>query len=42
MDKFSKSQAAFGASFRVPGGYLKAGTNSLNSVTGRIFLEFFF
>jgi hypothetical protein len=34
---FSESQAAFGSTFRVTGGYQKAGTSSLKRVNRRIF-----
>jgi hypothetical protein len=36
-EQFSGSQAAFGTTFRVTGGYRKAGTSSLKRATGRIF-----
>ncbi len=36
-EQFSKSQAAFTPSFRVTGGYRKAGTSFLKIVTGRVF-----
>jgi len=36
-EQFLGSQAAFGTTFRVTGGYRKAGTSSLKRVTGRIF-----
>jgi hypothetical protein len=35
--KFSKSQAAFGTTFRVTGSYLKARISFLKKVTGSIF-----
>ncbi len=36
-ENFSELQASFGTTFRVTGGYLKAGTSFLNMVAGRIF-----
>jgi hypothetical protein len=36
-EQFSESLAAFGTTFRVTGGYLKAGTNFLKRVIGRFF-----
>jgi hypothetical protein len=36
-EKFSESQAASVKTFRVTGGYLKAGTSFLKRVTGRFF-----
>jgi hypothetical protein len=36
-EKFFVSQAAFTATFRVTGGYIKAGTSLLKRITGRIF-----
>jgi hypothetical protein len=36
-EQFSGSQAAFGTTFRVTGGYRKAGTSLLKKFTGRIF-----
>jgi hypothetical protein len=36
-EHFSGSHAAFGSTFRVTGGYQKAGTNFLKWVTGKIF-----
>ncbi len=37
LEQFSGSQAAFGTTFRVAGGYRKAGTSFLKRVIGRIF-----
>jgi hypothetical protein len=37
MDQFSLSQATFGTTFKVIGGYLKAGKSFLKRVLGRIF-----
>jgi hypothetical protein len=37
LEQFSGSQAAFGTTFRVTGGYRKAGTSFLRRVIGRIF-----
>jgi hypothetical protein len=37
FEQFSESQAAFQTTFRVTGGYLKAGTSFLKRVTGKIF-----
>jgi hypothetical protein len=36
-EQFSGSQAGYGKTFRDTGGYQKAGTSSLNRVTGRNF-----
>ncbi len=36
-EQFSELQAAFGTTFRVTGGYLKAGTSFQNRFTGRMF-----
>jgi hypothetical protein len=38
-EQFSVSQAAFGTTFRVTGGYRKAGTSFMKRVTGRIFTK---
>ncbi len=35
----SRSKAAFETTFRVTGGYSKAGTNFLKRITGRIFTD---
>jgi hypothetical protein len=37
LEQFSGSQAAFGTTFRVTGGYRKAGTSFLKRGIGRIF-----
>jgi hypothetical protein len=39
LEQFSGSQSAFGTTFRVTGGYLKAGTSFLKRVTETIFIE---
>jgi hypothetical protein len=36
-EQFSESQAAFGTTLGVTGGYLKAGTSFLKRIAGRIF-----